>query len=99
MGSLRIRRASFFASDMTSSCQLFPAFSPLLANVDPTARALFENASFLSFVTDPPNGSEITGNDTDVNLKFGTRATFQGITIGTIVCDRTVLTRGTTVCP
>ena len=34
------------------------------------------------------NGSEITGNDTDVNLKFGTRATFQRITIGTIVSDR-----------
>ena len=60
---------------------------------------LADGASFLSFVTDPPNGSEITGNDTDVNLKFGTRATFQGITIGTIVCDKTVLTRGTTVCP
>ena len=56
-------------------------------------------AAIFLCLTDPPNGSVITGNDTDVNLKFGTRATFQGITIGTIVCDKTVLTRGTTVCP
>ena len=60
---------------------------------------LADGASILSFVTDPPNGSAITGNETDVILKFATRATFQGIVIGTIVCDKTVLTRGTTVCP
>jgi hypothetical protein len=58
-----------------------------------------DGADVLSFVTDPPNGSTITGNGTDVNLKFGTRVTFQGITIGTIVCDNTVLSRGSTVCP
>jgi len=49
-----------------------------------------DSADILSFVTDPPNGSAITGNGTDVNLKFGTRATLQGITIGTIACDKTV---------
>jgi hypothetical protein len=32
-----------------------------------------------------------------VELKFGTRATLQGITIGTILCDETVLSRGTTL--
>ena len=60
---------------------------------------LADAADTLSFVTDPPNGSAITGNGTDVDLKFGTRATLQGITIGTIVCDKTVLSRGSTVCP
>jgi hypothetical protein len=60
---------------------------------------LADAADTLSFVRDPPNGSAITGNGTDVDLKFGTRATLQGITIGTIVCDKTVLSRGSTVCP
>ncbi len=37
---------------MMSFSQPFSVISPLLANVDPKARALFENASFLSFLTD-----------------------------------------------
>jgi hypothetical protein len=34
-----------------------------------------------------------------VDLRFGTRATLAGVAVGTIVCDATVLSRGTTVCP
>ncbi len=43
--------------------------------------------------------SSISGNTLDVDLKFGTRTTFEGVTIGSIACDNTVLSRGTTVCP
>jgi len=35
----------------------------------------------------------------DVNLAFGTRITVQDADIGTMVCDPTVLSRGTTTCP
>jgi len=46
------------------------------------------------------NPSSITGNTTvDVDLRFGTRATLGEVTIGTIVCETTVLSRGSTVCP
>jgi hypothetical protein len=34
-----------------------------------------------------------------VNLRFGTRATFDGVTIGSITCVTTVLSEGSTVCP
>jgi hypothetical protein len=48
----------------------------------------------------PPNPSSITGNETDVDLRFGSRAIFgNAVTIGTIKCDQTVLSRGTIVCP
>jgi parallel beta helix pectate lyase-like protein len=61
---------------------------------------LADGAGTLTLVSIPPNPSIITGNSTfDVDLKFGTRATFDGVTIGTITCDATVLSRGTTVCP
>jgi hypothetical protein len=52
----------------------------------------------LAFIS--PNPSTITDNSPfDVDLQFGTRTTFDGVTIGTITCDATVLSRGTTVCP
>ena len=61
---------------------------------------LGDAAGTLTLVSLPPDApSAITGNGTDVDLKFGTRATFGGVTIGTIVCDTTVLSRGSTVCP
>jgi nitrous oxidase accessory protein NosD len=51
-------------------------------------------------VPDASNPSSIENNtDIDVDLKFGTRVTFDGVTIGKIACDATVLSRGTTVCP
>jgi hypothetical protein len=60
---------------------------------------LADGAGPLTFVSIPPNPSSVTGNATDVDLRFGTRATFGGVTIGTITCDNTVLSRGTTTCP
>jgi nitrous oxidase accessory protein NosD len=74
--------------------------NPAMLTIQSNATGVLADAAdTLSFATDPANGSTITGNGTDVDLKFGTRATLQGITIGTIVCDKTVLSRGSTVCP
>ncbi len=56
-------------------------------------------AGVLWFISIPPNPSAITGNGLDVDLRFGARATFDGVAVGTITCDGTVLSRGTTVCP
>ncbi len=55
-------------------------------------------ADTLTLVSVPDNPSAITGNVTDVNLSFGTRVTIGGVAIGTMACDGTVLSRGTTTC-
>ena len=60
---------------------------------------LADGAGALTLGSVPANPSVITGNGTDVILSFGTRATIAGVTIGTLVCDATVLSRGTTTCP
>jgi hypothetical protein len=60
---------------------------------------LADGAGTLTIVSDPSKPSSIVDSGTDVDLKFGTRVTFGGVTIGTITCDATVLSRGTTVCP
>jgi hypothetical protein len=61
---------------------------------------LADGAGTLTLVSQQSNPSSIENNDgMDVDLRFGTRVTFGGITIGTITCDATVLSRGTTVCP
>jgi len=59
-----------------------------------------DGAGTLTLVSITPNPSSIKNNSgTDVDLRFGTRATIIGVSIGTIVCDTTVLSRGSTVCP
>jgi len=58
-----------------------------------------DNAAGLTFVSIPPNPSAIQSNGTDVRLGFGTRSTIQGVAVGSMVCDATVLSRGTKVCP
>jgi len=60
---------------------------------------LGDGAGTLTIRSDPTKPSRIVNNGTDVDLKFGTRATFDGVAIGSITCDQTVLSRGTTVCP
>ena len=45
------------------------------------------------------SGSTITGNATDVALKFGTRAEFTTTQVGSVACDSTVLIRGEVTCP
>jgi hypothetical protein len=64
-----------------------------------TTGVLADGADTVTVVSTPTNPSSITGNRTDVDLRFGTRATFNGVPIGSITCDDTVLSRGTTVCP
>jgi hypothetical protein len=60
---------------------------------------LADGADTVTIQSDPSTPSSIENNGTDVDLRFGTRATFQDMAIGTITCDTTVLSRGTTVCP
>jgi hypothetical protein len=61
---------------------------------------LADGAGTLTLISVPSNPSSIENNTgTDVDLSFGTRATFVGVTIGSITCDATVLSRGSTVCP
>ena len=65
-----------------------------------TGGLLADGAGTLTLVSVLSNPSSIQNNSgTDVDLSFGTRATFGGVTIGTITCDTTVLSRGSTVCP
>ena len=64
-----------------------------------TTGLLADSADFVTVVSTPLNPSSITGNGTDVDLRFGVRSTFVGVDIGSITCDDTVLSRGTTVCP
>jgi parallel beta helix pectate lyase-like protein len=58
-----------------------------------------DNATGLTFASLPPNPSAVQSNGTDVFLTFGTKSTINGLAVGTIVCDATVLSRGTTTCP
>ena len=58
-----------------------------------------EDAS-LTLVSIPPNPSVIQGNGTvDLALTFGSRSTIDGVQVGAIQCDATVLSRGTSLCP
>jgi hypothetical protein len=58
------------------------------------------DASQLTLVSVPPNPSSVTGNGTDVSASFGARLTIAGATIGTpLVCDASVLSRGSVTCP
>jgi hypothetical protein len=58
-----------------------------------------DNAAGLTLVSIPPNPSTVQSNGTDVRLGFGTKSTIDGVGVGTIHCDGTVLSRGTKVCP
>jgi len=58
-----------------------------------------DNATGLTFASMPPNPSVIQSNGTDIRLRFGTKSTINDVVVGTIFCDATVLSRGTTVCP
>lgn len=60
---------------------------------------LADGADTLTLRSVPANPSTITGNTTDMRLLFGTRSTIEGATVGTLFCDSTVLSRGTTICP
>ncbi|MFU8831839.1 MAG: right-handed parallel beta-helix repeat-containing protein [Wenzhouxiangella sp.] len=63
------------------------------------AGVIADKATGLNLVSIPPNPAAIEFNGTDVILGFGTRSSIQNVTVGSIVCDPTVLSRGTVVCP
>jgi hypothetical protein len=63
------------------------------------AGVVADGAGTLTLRSTQANPSTITGNGSDMRLLFGTRSTIEGVTIGTLVCDSTVLSRGTKVCP
>ena len=56
-------------------------------------------AGTLNLVSVPPNPSTVNLNQVDLDLEFGTRATLDGITATDLVCDETVLVRGSLACP
>jgi hypothetical protein len=61
---------------------------------------LADAANTISIISIPPNPSKIVNNSAlDVDLRFGTRSTINGAEVGSIVCDGTVLSRGSVVCP
>jgi hypothetical protein len=63
------------------------------------AGVVADGAGTLTLRSTQANPSTITGNGSDMRLLFGTRSTIEGVTIGTLVCDATVLSRGTKICP
>lgn len=56
-------------------------------------------AGTLTLVSVPPNPSTVDGNLLDLDFGFGTRATVDGVTATSILCDGTNLLRGTVSCP
>ena len=61
---------------------------------------LADGAGSLVLVSIPPNPAAFQSNTTaDADLRFGTRITVSGAGFGKVVCDATVLSRGTTKCP
>ena len=61
---------------------------------------LADGAGSLTVISIPPKPSVIQDNSLiDTDLRFGTRMTVNGATLGNLKCDGTVLSRGTTTCP
>src|SRR5215831_11324620 len=61
---------------------------------------LADGAGSLLLLSVPQNPIVIRGNRTvDVDLRFGTRMTVDAAILGTVKCDATVLSRGSTRCP
>jgi hypothetical protein len=71
----------------------------LMVQNNATVGLLADSADSLTLTSIPANPSAILGNDRDVDVRFGTRITVAGVAIGTMVCDGTVLSRGSTTCP
>ena len=56
-------------------------------------------AGTLTLVSVDPNPSQVNLNQVDLDFGFGTRATVSGVRATDVVCDDTVLLRGTLTCP
>ena len=69
----------------------------LNARLNETAGVTAEGSD-LVIISIPPNPSVVTGNGTDVKLGFGSRMTGDGLDVGTLACDDSVLVRGSESC-
>lgn len=59
-----------------------------------------DGADDIALIGDEGNPSSIENNvNVDVNYSFGTHSTINGVAVGAIACDDTVLSRGSVVCP
>ena len=76
------------------------AFLTAGLNVHDNATGILADDTGLSIAAAQGLPNSIAGNGTDVQLSFGARSTIENVAIGTpLVCDATVLSRGTTTCP
>ena len=76
------------------------AFLTAGLNVHDNATGILADDTTLSITVAQGLPNSIAGNGTDVQLSFGARSTIENVAIGTpLVCDSTVLSRGTTTCP
>jgi hypothetical protein len=64
-----------------------------------TTAGVIADSGSLTLVGAPPNPSSMAGNALDLDLRFGTRATFSGVAFATKKCEPTVLARGIAGCP
>jgi len=61
---------------------------------------LADGAGTVTLVSTPRNPSIVRGNNmSDMDLRFGARMTVNGVVIEKLICDGTILSRGTTKCP
>jgi hypothetical protein len=70
----------------------------LSARNNTTAGIVADNAS-LTLVSVPFNPSVVSSNTLDLNARFGTRLTVNGVAFATQTCEPTVLARGVPGCP
>lgn len=69
-------------------------------NVHDNTTGLLVDESSLNLEAAPGLPAAVMNNGINVQLAFGARSAIQNVTIGTpLVCDATVLSRGTTTCP
>jgi hypothetical protein len=95
--------ATFVLQDNVIGMNLRPGSSAFIVgrlNVHDNAFGVLVDEASLDLEVAPGLPASVAGNGTNVQLLFGSRSTIVNVTIGTpLVCDATVLSRGTTTCP
>jgi hypothetical protein len=97
------QRATFVLHDNGVGMSLSSGTSTFLRvglNVHDNATGILVDDASLNLEAAPGLPTSIVSNGTNVQLAFGARSTIQNFTIGTpLVCEPSVLSRGTSVCP
>jgi nitrous oxidase accessory protein NosD len=76
------------------------AFMVARLNVHDNGIGVVVDQANLHLEATPALPASIAGNGSNVQLTFGSRSTIQNVSIGApLVCDSTILSRGTTTCP